>query len=91
MMLFSAIGVMVIYLNVPTTTTPGLDVTTNVVTEPTTITIPTVDAPSEEVPTPDGSAPAEAWGETVPTAETAPTAEVVPTEEVIAEPAPAQE
>jgi uncharacterized protein with PQ loop repeat len=57
MMLFSAIGVMVIYLNVPTTTTPGLDVTTNVVTEPTTITVPSADTPTVEAPTPDTVAP----------------------------------
>jgi len=57
MMLFSAIGVMVIYLNVPTTTTPGLDVTTNVVTEPTTITVPSADTPTEEVPAEQVAAP----------------------------------
>lgn len=75
MMLFSAIGVMVIYLNVPTTTTPGLDVTTNVVTEPTTITVPSADTPTVEAPTPDTVAP-EAWEQ------------IAPTEEVITEPAP---
>ena len=72
---------MVIYLNVPTTTTSGLDVTTNVVTEPTTITVPSADTPTEEVPAEQVAAP-EAW------LQEAPSEEVIPTEEVVTDPAP---